>query len=193
MPRVKQFDQQEALQKAMLLFWRKGYNATSIQDLTEHLGISRGSLYDTFGDKKQLFDRVILHYSQTVLQGLKSFLNTQQNVKGAFRHIFQQVLMEDQISLDFKGCFVANTTTEMLPADNPLLELIQTHQEQIEQLFFELLERGVRSGEIGPNKDLKAIARTIYTMMTGFRVLGKAKADVKHSQAAFETVLAILD
>ncbi len=193
MPRVKQFDQQEVLHKAMLLFWRKGYNATSIQDLTQHLGISRGSLYDTFGDKQQLFHQVVSLYSKKSIEGLKGFLGTHQNVKEAFRHILHSVLTEDPFGPDQKGCFVVNTSTEMLPQDDILLTVINVHQEQMEKLFCELLERGVSSGEISADKNLKAIARTFYTMMTGFRVFDKAQADIEDSLAALEAVLTILD
>lgn len=193
MPRVKQFDQEEALHKAMLLFWQKGYYDTSIQDLTERLGISRGSLYDTFGGKKQLFDQVFAQYSSTSLIGLKGFLDTQQNVKEAFRKIFTKTLTDDQTDPNCKGCFMVNTTTEMLPTDAALLEAITRHKEGMEKLFYELLQMGVRSGEISAHKDLQVIAKSLYTLMIGFRVLGKTQPDLQDSLAALEAVLVILD
>ena len=77
MPRTKAFDEQEVLEKAMELFWKKGYYATSIQDLVNHLGINRASLYDTFGGKKKLFLHTFSHYRTVNTQGVKDFLEGQ--------------------------------------------------------------------------------------------------------------------
>ena len=71
MPRVKLFDQNEVLTKAMNLFWKQGYAATSVQDLVQHLGINRASLYDTFGDKDQLFKKSFELYRKQNKDGLK--------------------------------------------------------------------------------------------------------------------------
>ena len=73
MPRVKSFDEKEVLDKAIHLFWKQGYTATSIQDLVTHLGINRASLYDTFGDKEELFKKAFEQYRKTSFDGLTQF------------------------------------------------------------------------------------------------------------------------
>jgi TetR/AcrR family transcriptional repressor of nem operon len=73
MPRVKLFDENEVLNKAMNLFWKQGYSATSIQDLVSHLGINRASLYDTYGDKEKLFFRAFEFYRKTNTEGITNF------------------------------------------------------------------------------------------------------------------------
>ncbi|MDF1696713.1 MAG: helix-turn-helix domain containing protein [Saprospiraceae bacterium] len=88
MPRVKLFDKDEVLEKAMHLFWERGYHATSIQDLVNHLGINRASLYDTFGGKQALFDSAFKHYRMTNTKAIKKFLHAEQDVKKGMRKLF---------------------------------------------------------------------------------------------------------
>ncbi|MEL6593049.1 MAG: TetR/AcrR family transcriptional regulator [Bacteroidota bacterium] len=193
MPRVKLFDQEEALGKAMMLFWEQGYHNTSIQDLTEHLGISRGSLYDTFGDKKQLYDRALAHYCEKSLMMLRAFVQSQQDIKAGFRFLFQNILSDIQNDPDHKGCFVVNTTTELLPDDPSLLEAVHRHNHSMESIFQSLLQKGVAQGTISADKDIKSIARSLYVFLTGLRVLGKTQTKLEDSFASVEAVLAILD
>ena len=75
MPRIKTFDENEVLVKAMNLFWKQGYSATSVQDLVSHLGINRASLYDTFGDKEQLFKKSFALYRKSTMEGLLSLIH----------------------------------------------------------------------------------------------------------------------
>ena len=84
MPRVKLFDEKEVLTKAMNLFWRKGYSATSVQDLVNHLGINRGSLYDTFGNKEQLFNQSLALYRNSTIEGITQIFESHTKVKDGF-------------------------------------------------------------------------------------------------------------
>ena len=124
MPRVKLFDEEEVLEKAMLLFWKKGYHATSIQDLAKFLKINRASLYDTYGGKKKLFDRAFNLYRTSGKERQIELLNTQISIKDTLRNIFQDTINYDFSDCDHKGCFIANTTTEMLPEDHELQKII---------------------------------------------------------------------
>src|SRR5210317_807979 len=111
MPRVKLFDEQEVLTKAMNLFWKQGYAATSVQDLVSHLGINRASLYDTFGDKEQLFRKSFELYRRINIEGLKQFLESYEDIREGFSKLFENAIQESITDKDRKGCFVVNTTT----------------------------------------------------------------------------------
>ena len=117
MPRVKQFDEQQVLEKAMELFWKLGYNGTSIQDLVSNLGINRASLYDTYGGKDALFEKTFEHYLQKNAQMARSILAAKPSVKEGFRHLFQIIIEQLINDPEKKGCFVVNTTTELVPND----------------------------------------------------------------------------
>ena len=94
MPKVKQFDEKDVLEKAMQLFWKKGYYATSIQDLVNHLGINRSSIYDTYGGKKELFDQAFLLYRSTNVADTRNFLKTQKHVREGFKRLFEMTIEE---------------------------------------------------------------------------------------------------
>ena len=193
MPRVKLFSEEEALEKAMMIFWKRGYHDTSIQDLVDNLGINRASLYDTFGGKKKLFDSVFEYYRKSGNEGLREVLNSQENVKETFRMIFKQVIEGDMADPDNKGCLVANTTTELLPKDTELKSIIAQHKKSVEKIFFDFLLLGVKRGEISEEKDLKTMASLLYTLLTGLRVTGKTRPDQKESMSSVDAVLSLLD
>lgn len=193
MPRVKLFNEDEVLEKAMIIFWKKGYHNTSIQDLVGFLGINRASLYDTFGGKKQLFDNAFALYRGKGDKMQEELLKTDKSTKEAIKNIFQQIIILDLSDSDNKGCFVANTTTEMLPEDVQLQKIITTHKKNMEKFFLKLLKVGVERGEIPKKKDLKALASLFYTVTTGFRVISKTKPSKKESFASIDVVLSLLD
>lgn len=193
MPRVKLFKEEEVLTKAMMIFWKKGYHATSIQDMVDHLGINRASLYDTFGGKKKLFNSAFDHYRRTGNEGFKRSLDSQDGVKATLRMIFRKVIEEDVSDPDSKGCLVANTTTELLPHDLELQLVIIRHREDVEQIIYDFLLKGVQQGEISRKIDLKIMASLLYTLLTGLRVTGKTRPSQEGSLASVDAVLSLLD
>ncbi len=195
MPRAKQFDEEEVLQKAMILFWKKGYHDTSITDLIEFLGISNASIYNTFNGKRALFDRAFAYYRTSNFTGLNHFLSTQEDIRIGLKMAFQKIIDDDAADEDCKGCFVVNTSTELLPSDkdDKLQGIITQYQDKMVGTFFTFLEKGVQKGQISPKKDLKMIARLLYTLMMGLRVVAKTKPDPLESQASVDAVLSLLD
>lgn len=193
MPRIKRFDETKILEKAMHLFWQKGYHATSIQDLVSHLGINRASLYSTYGDKKALFVKAFQHYRQINTKSIREFFSAHPDVKEGFRLLFDIALREATESPINKGCFVVNTTTEMLPDDNSTQPLVAENQANFVELFQAYLATGVQSGQISADKDLKAIALLFFTQYNGLRVLTKATPKIPHVEAAIHALLQLLD
>src|SRR6201995_145682 len=94
MARTKDFDEDEVLLKAMHLFWLKGYNGTSMQDLGDGLGISRSSMYDTFGDKHTLFLRSLENYRQGMTAKLQAVVNNAPDAKEAVRGLLNLTTRE---------------------------------------------------------------------------------------------------
>ena len=131
MPRVKLFDENEVLFKAMNLFWKQGYSATSVQDLVSHLGINRASIYSTFGDKDQLFKKSFELYRKINTEGLTQFFQSRPNVKKGFSELFDLAIQEAVQDKDNKGCFVVNATTELIPNDEKLLEIVHNNKKNV--------------------------------------------------------------
>ncbi len=193
MPRVKLFNEEEVLKKAMELFWKKGYHATSIQDLVNHLGINRASLYDTYGGKRELFDKSFQQYRASNTKGITSFLNDQPNVKTGLRKLFETAIDESVKDQDRKGCFVVNTTTELVPGDEKIQAILEENKHAFENLFYNFLLLGEEKGEIARGKDLKAIASLIFTFYNGLKVIAKIQPDKKQLLTSVDTVLTLLD
>jgi TetR/AcrR family transcriptional repressor of nem operon len=193
MPRVKLFDENEVLTKAMNLFWKKGYAATSVQDLINHLGINRASLYDTFGDKEQLFKKSFELYRKNNIEGLKQFFDSQKNVRKGFERLFENAIEEAVNDQDRKGCFVVNTTTELVPNDDSIAVILENNKSDFENMFFQYLQKGKEAGQIKTDKDLKSIAALFYTLYNGLRVVSKVQPNAKNLTDTINIALSVLD
>jgi len=193
MPRVKLFDENEVLTKAMNLFWKQGYAATSVQDLVNHLGINRASLYDTFGDKEQLFRKSFELYRKTNIEGLKQFLGRHEDIREGFTKLFDNAIQEAVTDKDRKGCFVVNTTTELVPNDESITQVLEKNKIDFEDIFFEFLKKGKEAGQFNTTKDLRSIAALFYTLYNGLRVVSKVQPDKKKLTDTVKVALSLLD
>lgn len=193
MARTKQFDEQATLEKAMVLFWRRGYHATSIQELVDELGVNRASLYATYGDKRQLFERAFAHYRATNSKALSRFFAEQDSVKKAFQILFQRAITEELHQPEQKGCFVINTIAEFLPEDAGMLPSIQENQHFFEELFHDFLRSGQASGELRSDRDWRAVAGMLFMLYSGLKLLAKTQPKEEALQRAVEQALSLLE
>ncbi len=193
MPRAKQFDEKEVLAKAMELFWIQGYHATSIQDLVEHLGINRASLYDTYGGKESLFQRAFQLYREQNISQLRQFLKSRPLVREGLRDLFAMAIEQASTDEDRKGCFVVNTAAELVPGDPELLQVLGENKRVFEQLFFDYLKKGEEAGQIPAGKDLRAMASLLFTLYNGLKVVAKVAPEQRPMEASVAEVLKLLD
>lgn len=193
MPRTKKFDKEEILHRAVQLFWKKGFHATSMQDLVDHLGINRASLYDTYGGKESLFNQAFEQYRSSNTSGLITFLAGYNSVKEGLRALFERATQESVSDCDKKGCFIVNTTTELVPGDKIIGEALEKHRAGLENIFYEFIETGEKSGEIPKGKDLMAIARLVFMVYNGFRVVSKMNTTAEELRSPIEVALTLLD
>lgn len=193
MPRTKQFNEEKILNKAMELFWERGFHATSIQDLVNHLGINRASIYDTYGGKSQLFDKAFRHYQDMSYASLKKIMDTEPNVKAGFRTLFRKAIEDVKTGACAKGCFVVNTITELVPGDDILLEKLRQNSANTEQLFSAYIQNGIEAGTIEVIKNPETIALTLFALFSGLRVLAKVEPDLNKLQEMVEVGLSVLD
>jgi len=192
MPRVKLFDEDEVLTKAMNLFWKQGYSATSVQDLVNHLGINRASIYDTFGDKDKLFKKSFQFYRNQSREGLIQFFDDNSNVKVGFTQLFENAIQEAINDKERKGCFVVNTITELVPNDESLNEVLEINKQDFINIFFEYLKKGKENGQLKTNQDLKSLATLFYTLYNGIRVVSKVRPNKKELTDSINVVLSLL-
>jgi len=170
MPRVKKFDQEKVFEKALHLFWEKGYEATSLSDLTDQLGIGKGSFYDTFGSKKQLFDNCLSAYRMKGYEALDSFLAKKTNPIEGIAYFLDKHTEMMFADTEAKGCFIANSTVE-LSDDSAMQFFLKEHFQVMKSKLVEYLDTG------SFKNDVDALAESILLHVTGISVLSKVNKD----------------
>lgn len=174
MPRPKQFDPDKILDQAMRLFWQKGYEATSIQDLVETLGVNRFSLYDTFGDKRGLFLRSLERYTEQVFARTLIELETSDLGLLAIEHYFAGLAHWAGGSKSKNGCLLVNSVVEQASHDRATNTHAKQQYERVERAFLAALERADAKGELRPGLNLTDRARALVLVVQGCLVSMKA-------------------
>ncbi len=191
MPRTKQFDESKALEKAMELFWKRGYNGTSIQSLVDHLGINRASIYDTFGGKEELFHKALDHYRTTNFRQISETLEKATSFKEGIRKLFTLSVEHASADPDRKGCLMVNSTTELAAVNQDILHKMQANEQSFEELLFHLIEKGKSNNELDKSLESKALAAYLFTLYNGLRVVSKVNPSRSHLQKIVDTGLKV--
>lgn len=188
MPRVKLFDEKEALLKATDLFWEKGYANTSLSDLIKTIGISKGSFYDTFNSKREIFDRSMKQYQQLNIGYLQQLLESEPNVQQGIRTLFHRLInvtFDDSLK---RGCLMANTCSELAGSDDAIRTFLQEHN----AMMFDLIKKYLKSGGLKSTTDIDALSNLILTQLTGMNVELKFRATKEEVMNASELIVGLI-
>ncbi|AEP85415.1 TetR/AcrR family transcriptional regulator [Bacillus spizizenii] len=191
MARIKEFDEKKALRKAMDLFWEQGYEKTSMQDLVDHMGVHRRSIYDTFGDKHTLFMRALSHYVEVMEVRMKNEVKTELTVKQAIRKLFEMAIYPKENQP--KGCLAVNAAVELSLIDEEVAKRITEIFINTEALLFDLLKHGQEQGEIPKHYDIRGLSQFIHNSLVGVRVLAKTTNDKQKLENIIDLTLWTLD
>jgi len=194
MARPKAFNPDEALEKAMHVFWHKGYEATSMEDLLTAMDLNRGSLYATFGDKRGLFLKAMDRYCAGggIGSGM-SILKQPGPALPLIRQFIDHMLEFGLADPLRRGCMITNTVMELAPHEKDIAKRLSGRLQMAEEAFFQLLTRAKEEGELDKDKDLRALARVLVTMMQGTIVMIKAGTPAEVVRQTAKTALSILD
>ena len=193
MARHKEFDRDEALHKAMEVFWSRGYEAASIQDLVEHMGINRQSLYDTFGDKHALFLQALDRYHEIESRKLFDLLERPGSVRKALRQLFSFVIEGALCEGGRRGCLMVNAMSELAGRCEATAEKTCRNMEAVENAFYRALLRGKQDGELKGVREPRAVARFLYSSFQGLVLMAKATRDRKTLEDVVRVTLSVLD
>ncbi|MEU9389504.1 TetR/AcrR family transcriptional regulator [Streptomyces sp. NPDC048324] len=194
MARTKEFDPEAALQAALELFWQRGYEATSMSDLVDHLGIGRASIYATFGSKHELYLKALDRYDRAGLEPIMRELSRPGPALPAVRALVRRYATEAADDrLRRSGCLVTNTAAELAPHDPAAARRVERNWDQLETVLHSALLRAEARGELPAGRDPLALARTLLVLMQGLRVVGKASDDPARVRDAAEQALTLLD
>ena len=193
MARTKDFDENEVLNKAVCLFWHKGYNGTSMQELVDGLGISRSSMYDTFGDKHQLYIKALEHYQQEGAKLFCEIISAEPSGKAAVRKLLEHVTSDMLHDKQRKGCFMVNANVETAAHDAEVMKIMVRNEQTIEDSFFKAISKGFENGEFNTKQDARALARFVSNAIKGIQVSSKSIKDKKVFADIVEATLSVFD
>ena len=191
MARPREFEQEAVLDRAMRIFWSRGYEATSVQDLVDQMGIQRGSLYAAFGDKRALFFAAIDRYDRVVTAKLLTALDEPSGMK-AIRRFFQLKIEGSVQANRPRGCLVTNSATELASRDRGTATRVGAVLTKIEAAFHRAVVRAQGAGEIGPARDPRALARFLTSSAQGLSVMAKTFPERAMLEDIVDVILDVL-
>lgn len=192
MARNREFDEQKVIEIATELFWIKGYNAVSTQDLIDAFGISRSSMYGAYKDKRSLFILALQNYRQTASQSMLDVLNKNVSFIETITLLLNQIIRETITDTKSKGCFVVNTAIELAPHDKEILDIIQENRKNIINGLSLAIQKGIHNKELTENNNPKALANYFYNLINGLRVDAKVTKDKQDYKETIKLALTVL-
>jgi TetR/AcrR family transcriptional repressor of nem operon len=193
MARPREFDEVTALEAAIECFWHRGYEATSVRDLADKMGISGPSLYNAYGDKRALFaqalDRYVDHSARALIKRLESSLPPRQ----AVRRFIEEIIERSVNDRERRGCFLINSALEVAPHDKELGALIADRLAEIEAFFYRSIKAAQAEGAIRQDRVAKDLARLLLGVLLGIRVLARSKPERALLEGVARPALALLN
>jgi TetR/AcrR family transcriptional repressor of nem operon len=181
MARNVEFDEQLAVSRAMDVFWKKGYNGTTMRDLTEAMGINSSSLYNTIGDKHELFIRSIKHYTESRMkEAVKQLEPIKSPIKAIEKFILSSVYV---ITNEPNSCLAIKTTFEVATTDEQVQKIIKADNDFTYHLLNGLVEKAIEKGEIKVSQDASMLTDYIINHFSGWHesfIIHKDKARIKN-------------
>ncbi|MEU0677810.1 TetR/AcrR family transcriptional regulator [Streptomyces sp. NPDC006172] len=192
MARTREFDTEAAVGRAMDLFWARGYEATSVRDLTQHLGIGQGSLYAAFGDKDGLYRAALEHYRTTLAAAALRSLEEGADARTAIRTLLTERI-RIAVGGDGQGCLAVNAVCERSPRDEATRRTVRDMQDAAREALTEVLRAGVERGEVAKRHDPQTLAAFLVTFLNGLLVSSKITPDATALEPLVDVALTALD
>ena len=187
--RPRAFDCEKALDRAMELFWQRGYEGTALDDLTAVMGISTSSLYATFGDKARLFEAAVDRYLAGAGGYFLPILDGEPSVRKAFEQLLRTVAREATRPGQPVGCMLSTALTHSSPAADSVRASIANRRNGSRAVLQARLERAITEGELTPDTNAAALARFFITVIQGMTVQARDGASSEDLIATVEMAL----
>jgi AcrR family transcriptional regulator len=179
MARPRKFDEQQVLEAARDQFWKNGYAATSLDDLTKATGLGKGSLYGAFGDKRQLFLKVLGNYAHDTADGVCGAINNGDRAIDVLRGFFApgppDVADQETPVQVTRGCFLANSSTELAARDPEVVGCARTTYQAVEDCFTNAVARAVAEGDLPEDTNPRELGRLLLAIQQGLQFLLKTE------------------
>lgn len=192
MARPKEFDPERALAKAMNLFWRLGYESTSLEALMKEMGIARQSLYDTFGDKRALYLKALAYYRDQTNTQMQKMLTEISCVRDGFAKLLYGLAAETREQHE-RGCLLLSANLQRDTKDAVVRDLLRDNQAKVEAIFRDAIARAQKQKELSPKDDPAAMARFFVVTIQGMRAMARLKSDRKALEQVAQVAIAVFN
>lgn len=192
MARPQEFNTAEALRQAMDVFWRNGYEATSMADLLKAMGLSKSSLYAAFGGKRELFLAAFDAYREERGREMHRILQ-EGPARQAIEHFFRKIVTDAENGDSSRGCMSINQAVEMAPRDPEVRSRISRDFAGMEELLTEAIERGQAEASVRSTDNPRDLARLLVLAFPGLQVMVRAGGDRAQLDDTLKLLLSILD
>lgn len=193
MPRPREFDKSAALDAAIVCFWQRGYEATSVRDLADGMGISGPSLYNCFGNKHALFVQALERYLDRGMRARVARLESTLPPKQAVRRFFDEIIERSVNDRERRGCLLINSALEVAPHDPELGQVIADRLGEIEAFFYRSIRAAQAAGAVPEQRNARDVSRLLLGVLLGLRVLARSKPDRALLQGVARPALAMLE
>lgn len=193
MARLKAFDEDRAIDAAVDCFWMRGYEATSVRDLAQAMGIGGTSLYNAYGDKRALFARSLERYANRSMRERIARLEDSHRPKEAIRAFLAEIIDRSLKDSDRKGCLLVNSALDVAPHDAEIGKVVGGYLDEIRAFFRRNVEAARRAGQVPRTIDPEAVSGHLLGVLLGIRVLARTGARRKLLEGVAQPALDLLD
>ncbi|CAN5733423.1 TetR/AcrR family transcriptional regulator [soil metagenome] len=193
MARPRTFDENHALDAAVDCFWMRGYEATSVRDLAEAMGIGGTSLYNAYGDKRALFTRSLERYAERSMRERIARLEASHRPKEAIAAFIAEIIERSLKDPDRKGCLLVNSALDVAPHDAAIGKVVSGYLDEIRGFFRRNIEAAHRAGEVSHRVDADEVSGHLLGIVAGLRVLARTGARRKLLEGVARPALALLE
>lgn len=173
MPWEKTFEESDVIDQAMQVFWDKGYADTSISDITAATGIKRGSLYNAFEGKRELFIKSLMKYDNDKRRALLARLNGIDDPREAIAKFFDHIVKVSLSDSKRRGCMLVNTAVDYSHHDAEIQRVVDEAFKDLTTFFEQKVRRTQELGALSATANPKSIAKGLLSAHVGIRVLGR--------------------
>jgi TetR/AcrR family transcriptional regulator, transcriptional repressor for nem operon len=191
MARPREFDEDDVLDGAVQCFWSRGYEATSVKDLVGRTGISAASLYNAYGDKRELFRAALDRYVEGTVSARMQRCEALPP-REAIESFFDEILRRSLQDREYKGCMLVNSALEMAPHDPEFQKIIAGVLQRLERFFLDCIERGRTAGTITRAIAAETLAQHLLGVLLGVRVLARVRPERALLKSVIAPALALL-
>lgn len=193
MARPREFDEALVLDAAVQQFWKNGYEATSVRDLADVMGMTGASLYNAFGDKRALYRRALQHYVEQSFADRVARFEAHLKPREAIGAFISEIIERSLADADRKGCMLINSALELAPHDPEFQAAVADVLLQIEAFFLRCVKAGQKEGAISRAHPSKDLARLLLSVHISIRVLARCRPERQLLEGVARPVLAMLE